>query len=105
MSTSYTTFVLTAVPPNLRHALTRWMIEPAAGVFVGTLSARVRDRLWNQIIANTDDGWGLLVTSAPTEQGFTIRTCGRERREIVDQEGLLLVAQSRSLITEKTEPP
>ena len=100
MSSPYTTFVLTAVPPNLRHALTRWMIEPAAGVFVGALSARVRDELWTQIMAAVEDGWGLLVSSGPSEQGFTIRTCGTERRELVDQEGLLLVAHPSSLTTE-----
>ena len=24
----HATMILTAVPPNIRHALTRWMIEP-----------------------------------------------------------------------------
>ena len=100
MSAPYTTFVLTAVQANVRHALTRWMIEPAAGVFVGTLSARVRDELWDQISASVEDGWGLLISSTPTEQGFTIRTCGRQRRELLDREGILLVAHPRPLTTE-----
>ena len=102
MRAPYTTFVLTAVQANIRHALTRWMIEPAAGVFVGTLSARVRDELWDQICAAVSDGSGLLISSAPTEQGFTVRTCGRQRREIIDQEGLLLVAHARPLTTESS---
>ena len=103
MSAPYTTFVLTAVQANVRHALTRWMIEPAAGVFVGTLSARVRDELWDQIGASVEDGWGLLISSNPTEQGFTIRTCGQQRRELIDQEGILLVAHPRLLTTETSE--
>lgn len=97
---SYTTFVLTAVPPNLRHALTRWMIEPAAGVFVGTISARIRDELWLQIKIAVEDGWGLSIGSAPTEQGFTIRTCGSERRELIEMEGLQLVGSRCILATE-----
>ena len=100
MSSPYTTFVLTAVPPNLRHALTRWMIELAAGVFVGTLTARVRDELWRQITIAVEDGWALSVSSAPNEQGFAIRSCGSERRQVIDIEGLQLVA-SRNLTTEK----
>ena len=86
------TFVLTAVPPNLRHALTQWMIEPAPGVFVGTMSARVRDRLWEQIETETHGGWGLLIHPNESEQGFSIRVCGDERRRMLDYEGITLVA-------------
>ena len=86
------TFVLTAVPPNLRHALTQWMIEPAPGVFVGTMSARVRDRLWEQIETETHGGWGLLIHPDESEQGFSIRVCGDERRRMIDYEGITLVA-------------
>lgn len=85
------TFVLIAVPPNLRHALTRWMIEPAPGVFVGTISARVRDELWAQIENETHGGWALLIHTAQTEQGFAIRTGGADRRSIIDVDGLTLV--------------
>lgn len=88
------TIVLTAVPPNIRHALTRWMIEPAPGVFVGTMSARVRDELWTLIQNETHGGWGLLIYPDNTEQGFTIRTCGEDRRSIVDIGGMQLVALS-----------
>ncbi len=35
----------TAVPDHLRGALSRWMIEVTPGMFVGTLSAKVRDQL------------------------------------------------------------
>lgn len=88
------TFVLTAVPPNIRHALTRWMIEPAPGVFVGTMSARVRDELWETIEAETHGGWALLIHPDTSEQGFSIRTCGEDRRHIVDFGGLQLVSMS-----------
>lgn len=76
------------------------MIEPAAGVFVGTISARIRDELWRQIVTAAEDGWGLSISSAPTEQGFTIRSCGSERRELIDMEGLQLVGSRRILTTE-----
>ena len=88
----HATIILTAVPPNIRHALTRWMIEPAPGVFVGTISARVRDQLWDTIEQATHGGWGLLIHPADTEQGFAIRSCGTERRHIIDWDDLQLVA-------------
>ena len=86
------TLVLVAVPPNIRHALTQWMIEPAPGVFVGTMSARVRDRLWEQLEVETHGGWGLLIHPDDTEQGFTIRVCGDDRRHMIDLEGITLVS-------------
>jgi CRISPR-associated protein Cas2 len=89
------TLVLIAVPPNLRHALTRWMIEPAPGVFVGTISAKVRDELWAQIESETHGGWALLVHTAQTEQGFAIRTTGADRRTVIDLDGLTLVTTNR----------
>jgi CRISPR-associated protein Cas2 len=37
--------VLSACPAGLRGHLTRWLVEISAGVFVGHVSARVRDLL------------------------------------------------------------
>lgn len=38
-----TVIVLTAVPPGLRGHLTRWLLEISSGVYVGYVSARVRE--------------------------------------------------------------
>ena len=40
--------ILEKVPPSLRGELTRWFLEPKAGVFVGHVGAMVRDRLWQK---------------------------------------------------------
>ena len=88
----HATMILTAVPPNIRHALTRWMIEPAAGVFIGSMSAKVRDRLWETVEQETHGGWALLIYPDNTEQGFSIRSCGIDRRFVVDLDGLQLAA-------------
>ena len=37
--------ILENVPTSLRGELSRWLLEPRAGVFVGHVSARVRDKL------------------------------------------------------------
>jgi CRISPR-associated protein Cas2 len=41
--------ILESVPVSLRGELTRWMLELRAGVFVGSLSAMVRDKLWEMV--------------------------------------------------------
>lgn len=86
------------VKPSLRGELTRWMIQPQAGVFVGRLSARVRDLLWEKVRKKAPMGRALMIYSAKTEQGFAVRASGERRRQVVDMEGLYLV----KLVTESS---
>ncbi len=84
--------VLERVPTSLRGELTRWLLEPRAGVFVGKVSALVRERLWERVCRGVRDGSALMVYSADTEQGFALRVHGDPRRRVVDFDGLALVA-------------
>ncbi|MGV9314912.1 type I-E CRISPR-associated endoribonuclease Cas2e [Streptomyces sp. NPDC003691] len=88
---SMTVLSATAVPDHVRGALTRWMIEPTPGLYVGTLSARVRDELWAVIRASIGTGAATLIHPAPNEQGFELRTAGDRRRLPVDFDGLTLM--------------
>lgn len=81
----------TAVPDHLRGALSRWTIEVVPGIFVGTVSARVRDELWRAVTDTVGDGAALLVHPAPTEQGYAIQTAGARRRIPIDFDGLTLI--------------
>ena len=83
--------VLEKVPVGVRGELTRWMLELKAGVFVGDVSAMVRDLLWKLICEKVRGGAAILVNSADTEQGFAIRFNGPTSRVIEDYEGLILV--------------
>jgi CRISPR-associated protein Cas2 len=82
----------TAVPDHLRGALTRWLIEVTPELYVGTVSARVRDELWASVAACTGDGMSVLVYPNDTEQGFELHTAGTRRRRPVDFDGMTLVA-------------
>lgn len=79
------------VPASLRGELSRWMIEPRTGVFVGKLSATVRDMLWEKACKGVKGGAAMLAYSTPNEQGFTVRSHGDTSRTLVDMEGLMLV--------------
>lgn len=82
----------TAVPDHLRGALTRWLLEVTPQLYVGTVSAKVRDELWNSVAATTGDGTAVLAYPANNEQGFALRTAGTHRRTPRDFDGLTLVA-------------
>lgn len=86
--------ILSAVKPGLRGELSRWMLEPHAGVFVGRVSSRIRERLWEKIVHDVSDGSALLIYSARTEQGFDILVHGDRSRIPVDYDGLTLIAQT-----------
>lgn len=83
--------ILESVPPGLRGEMTRWMLEPKAGVFVGRISALVRDKLWEKACKSCRTGGCLMLYQMNNEQGYQIQTFGRTSREVIDFEGLSLV--------------
>lgn len=84
--------ILEKVPRSLRGELTRWLLEVQTGVFVGTLSATVRDLLWEKCLEQGAGGRCCQVYRANNEQGFLVRLAGDETRTLIDRDGLTLVA-------------
>jgi CRISPR-associated protein Cas2 len=83
--------VLESVPASLRGELTRWLIEPHSGVFVGHINAMVRDRLWDKCRKSRRAGGVIQAWSTNTEQRFQIRMAGTTKRDVVDFDGLQLI--------------
>ncbi|WP_191498908.1 type I-E CRISPR-associated endoribonuclease Cas2e [Mycobacterium simulans] len=91
-----TVVVLTAVPTGLRGHLTRWLLEISPGVFVGHISARVRELMWQRVVEYVNDGRALMVYTARNEQRLAFAVHGHDW-EPVDHEGV-------SLMRRKTVP-
>ncbi|MCG6553163.1 MAG: type I-E CRISPR-associated endoribonuclease Cas2e [Candidatus Magnetominusculus sp. LBB02] len=83
--------ILERVPLGLRGELTRWFLEPKAGVFVGRVSALVRDQLWEKACRQSGEGGCVMLHTSNNEQGFQVRNWGRTARSIEDFDGLFLV--------------
>ncbi len=83
---------LEKVSRSLRGELTRWLLELDTGVFVGRVSARVRERLWDKVLQKAGNGRAAMAWSSNNEQGFHIRLSGHEDREVVVIDGVELVA-------------
>ena len=86
-----TVIIIERATPGLRGQLTRWFLEVRAGVFVGSVSARVRQKLWELAKARSRNAGALLIYRARSEQGFAFEAHGDTSRSIFDNEGLLLV--------------
>jgi CRISPR-associated protein Cas2 len=84
--------ILEHAPTALRGELTRWLIEPHSGVFVGHVNAMVRERLWVKCCKAAGAAGGVLqIWSTNTEQRFKMRLHGATQRTLVDLEGIQLV--------------
>lgn len=83
--------IMESVPPGLRGDLSRWMIEPHPGVFVGHINAMVRDRLWDRCCELSRGGGIIQIWSTNNEQRFSVRVYGITRREIIEIDGIQLV--------------
>lgn len=80
------------VPPRLRGRLAIWLLQVRAGVYVGDVSKRVREMIWEQCSELYDQGNVVLAWATDTESGFDFQTLGKNRRIPIDMEGLRLVS-------------
>ena len=83
--------ILEKVSASLRGELSRWMVEPSTGVFVGKMSGMVRDKLWEKCTKRMQEGGVMQLFTMNNEQGFSIRNAGNTRRRVEDFEGLTLI--------------
>jgi len=82
--------VLEGASVSLRGEMTRWMLELKAGVFIGTVSPRVRELLWEKIIRSQIKG-AFMAYRSNNEQGFTLVDYGDVGRRVRDFDGLQLL--------------
>jgi len=83
--------VTEAVPPRLRGRLAVWLLEIRAGVYVGSVSRRIREMIWYQVNELSEDGNVVMAWSTNSESGFDFVTYGKNRRMPVDLDGMRLV--------------
>ena len=85
------TVVTENVPPRLRGRLAVWLLEIRAGVYVGEVSQRIREMIWEQVNSLADEGNVVMAWATNRESGFDFVTYGENRRMPVDLDGLRLV--------------
>lgn len=79
------------VPPRLRGRLALWLLEVRAGVYIGDVSRRTREMIWEQLVEGYEDGNVVMAWASRSESGYDFQTLGASRREPVDYDGLRLV--------------
>lgn len=97
-----TVIVLTDCPPKLRGDLTKWLLEINTGIYVGKVSARVRDELWIRVCENLNKGRATMVYSTNNEQGMDFRVHNAVWK-LVDYDGIKLVRRPNMARTAEKE--
>ena len=88
--------ILEKVPTSLKGALSRWLLEPRTGIFLGDPSARVRDELWKQAIKKAKESGSVIqIWTDQNPQGFSYRQYGEFKRSFIDIEGMSLIQITR----------
>ena len=72
--------------------MSRWLLEPKTGVFLGNPSARVRDELWEKSVKKAKESGNIIqIWTGQNPQGFSYRQQGESERKFIDFEGLHLI--------------
>lgn len=97
--------VVENVPPRLRGRLGLWLVEVRAGVYVGKVSRRVREMIWDNLERGVEEGNAVMVWSSNSESGFDFLTLGANRRIPVEMDGIKLVSFLPEAAAEGQEKP
>lgn len=84
--------VVENVPARLRGRLAVWLLEVRAGVYVGKVSRRVREMIWDTVGNGMESGNAVMAWSTNSESGFDFVTLGANRRIPVEMDGIKLVS-------------
>ncbi|MBW4026196.1 type I-E CRISPR-associated endoribonuclease Cas2e [Acidipila rosea] len=90
---AFTVVLVENAPPRLRGRLAIWLLEVRAGVYIGDVSRRTREMLWEQLAEGLEEqGSAVIAWGSQHESGYEFQTLGTNRRVPVEFDGLLLVA-------------
>ncbi|WP_019397349.1 type I-E CRISPR-associated endoribonuclease Cas2e [Pseudoxanthomonas sp. GW2] len=89
---SFLVVVTENVPPRLRGRLALWLLEVRAGVYIGDVSRRTREMIWQQLSEGCEAGNVVMAWASRHESGYEFQTLGPNRRVPVEFDGLRLVA-------------
>jgi CRISPR-associated protein Cas2 len=95
--------VVENVPPRLRGRLALWLLEVRAGVYVGKITRRVREMIWDTIEKGIGEGNAVMAWTTNTESGFDFMTLGANRRIPKEMDGVKLVSFLPGIQPDKLE--
>lgn len=79
-------------PAGLCGEFSRWLTRVGTGVYLGVLSAEVRQMLWEHALRKAPDARFVMIHSCRGEPGYAICTHGYPEDSLVDLDGIPAIA-------------
>lgn len=92
---------LSSCSSKVRGYLSEWFFEISTGVYVGNVTARVRDEVWETITQNIGTGRCIMAYSTNNERGMCFQTWNTGFVPI-DYDGVWLVKQTKKKEVKKS---
>jgi len=87
-----------AIPEHVKGYTDRFLVEITSSLYVGTLSRKVADLLWEALVShNIEGGIAMVLSSSSTEQGYEVRLDGNQLAAMHDFNGLTLPVWQRKV--------
>ncbi|AEX45156.1 CRISPR-associated protein [Corynebacterium diphtheriae HC01] len=84
---------LQAAPDHLLGYVTRFLTEADTSIYVGNVSKNVASNLWIRVTEAIKDAHATMIVSDNSrEQGFSIMTTGDSTLQVLDADGLSVLA-------------
>ena len=74
---AFLTVVTENVPARLRGRLAIWLLEVRAGVYIGDVSRRTREMIWEQLAEGVEEGSAVVAWASNNESGYEFQTLGQ----------------------------
>jgi len=73
---SFLVVVTENVPARLRGRMAIWLLEVRAGVYIGDVSHRTREMIWEQLAEGYESGSVVMAWASSHESGYEFQTLG-----------------------------
>lgn len=84
--------ISSAIDFQIRGYITRFLYEISTGVYIGKLSRRVSDLLWDYVSSvSGTNGSLIMIRTTDTEQGYEIMMHNSKTKQLLSLDGLLMV--------------
>lgn len=78
-----------SIPDHARGYISRFLQQATTNLYVGVLTPRVVDELWQRLVNSIEDGSMCLITSSTaSETGFDIKTHNASKFGVIDLDGI-----------------
>lgn len=92
-----TIIILHNAPPSIKGKISLFLVEIDSGTFAGTISKKIREKLWEIITGGIADGSAVMAWKAATDTGIDFLSVGQKENFSIEFDSIKLIRKTSSL--------